>query len=305
MVLSASMITSYRDDGSTYSVFLDQAKFAAIGVVGAIVAAHGPGPRGTAPGPARSWSAPRAAAAGVHVVRRLGQRQPQLDPPRPGSRCSPPSWSSSGSILVGAAVLAASGKLPRRASSTSSSRSSSRSSSSPSALVLMGHDLGTALVLIGDRRGAALRRRASRRGSSPSRPAVFAAVGERVRRDQPEPDGPHHVVARQLRHHRRHRATSPIHGLYALADGGWWGVGLGASREKWSWLPEAHNDFIFAIIGEELGLPGTLVILVLFALLAWACYRLVQRIARPVRPRRDGRRHGLDPRCRRSSTSAR
>ena len=54
------------------------------------------------------------------------------------------------------------------------------------------------------------------------------------------------------------------HGLYALADGGWWGVGLGASKEKWSWLPEAHNDFIFAIIGEELGLPGTLVILVLF-----------------------------------------
>jgi cell division protein FtsW len=68
-----------------------------------------------------------------------------------------------------------------------------------------------------------------------------------------------------------------IHGQYALADGGWWGVGLGASREKWSWLPEAHNDFIFAIIGEELGLPGTLVILALFGLLAFACYRLVLR----------------------------
>ena len=67
------------------------------------------------------------------------------------------------------------------------------------------------------------------------------------------------------------------HGLYALADGGWWGVGLGASREKWQWLPEAHNDFIFAIIGEELGLPGTLVVLGLFAALAFACYRLVSR----------------------------
>jgi cell division protein FtsW len=66
-----------------------------------------------------------------------------------------------------------------------------------------------------------------------------------------------------------------IHGQYALADGGWWGVGLGASREKWSWLPAAHNDFIFAIIGEELGLPGTLVIIGLFGLLAFACYRLV------------------------------
>jgi cell division protein FtsW len=68
-----------------------------------------------------------------------------------------------------------------------------------------------------------------------------------------------------------------IHGKYALADGGWWGVGLGASREKWSWLPEAHNDFIFAIIGEELGLVGALTVLALFAVLAWACYRLVVR----------------------------
>ncbi len=69
----------------------------------------------------------------------------------------------------------------------------------------------------------------------------------------------------------------PIHGKYALADGGWWGVGLGASREKWSWLPEAHNDFIFAIIGEELGLPGTLVVLGLFLVLGYACLRLVTR----------------------------
>ena len=69
----------------------------------------------------------------------------------------------------------------------------------------------------------------------------------------------------------------PVQGKYALASGGWWGLGLGASREKWSWLPEAHNDFIFAIIGEELGLPGTLVILVLFAVLALAALRLVRR----------------------------
>jgi cell division protein FtsW len=68
-----------------------------------------------------------------------------------------------------------------------------------------------------------------------------------------------------------------VHGMYALADGGWWGVGLGASKEKWDWLAEAHNDFIFAIIGEELGLPGTLVILFLFAIIAWGCYRLMVR----------------------------
>jgi cell division protein FtsW len=66
-----------------------------------------------------------------------------------------------------------------------------------------------------------------------------------------------------------------LHSQWALATGGWWGVGLGASRQKWSWLPEAHNDFIFAIIGEELGLAGTLAVLALFALLGFGLFRLV------------------------------
>jgi cell division protein FtsW len=52
-------------------------------------------------------------------------------------------------------------------------------------------------------------------------------------------------------------------------------VGLGQSRQKYSWIPEAHNDFIFAIIGEELGLVGTFVVLVLFAILGTAIYRVV------------------------------
>ncbi|MGF9649015.1 putative lipid II flippase FtsW [Pseudarthrobacter oxydans] len=64
-------------------------------------------------------------------------------------------------------------------------------------------------------------------------------------------------------------------GLYGLASGGWFGVGLGQSRQKYSWIPEAHNDFIFAIIGEELGLVGTVVVLILFALLGAAIYRVV------------------------------
>ncbi|MEZ2388726.1 putative lipid II flippase FtsW [bacterium RCC_150] len=66
-------------------------------------------------------------------------------------------------------------------------------------------------------------------------------------------------------------------GLNALASGGWFGVGLGQSRQKYQWIPEAHNDFIFAVIGEELGLVGTLVVLVLFALLAVAIYRVVSQ----------------------------
>ncbi len=68
-----------------------------------------------------------------------------------------------------------------------------------------------------------------------------------------------------------------MHGLYALGTGGLTGVGLGASREKWSYLPEAHNDFIFAVIGEELGLLGTLLVLGLFVIVGVATSRIVRR----------------------------
>ncbi len=65
-------------------------------------------------------------------------------------------------------------------------------------------------------------------------------------------------------------------GQLALGSGGWWGVGLGASREKWGALPEAHTDFIFPVIGEELGLVGTLSVIVLLGILAYAIFRLVR-----------------------------
>ena len=52
-----------------------------------------------------------------------------------------------------------------------------------------------------------------------------------------------------------------IQGLIALGSGGWFGVGLGASRQKWAYLPNAHTDFIFAVLGEELGLLGEFVVL--------------------------------------------
>ncbi|WP_374968791.1 putative lipid II flippase FtsW [Terrabacter sp. BE26] len=144
-------------------------------------------------------------------------------------------------------------------------------------LVLAGHDLGTALVLLVIIASVLLVAGAPKR--------VFAVAGglalvgvalmvtgssNRTSRIanwlnpacQADPDG---------------WCGQSVHGMYALADGGWWGVGLGASKEKWAWLSEAHNDFIFAIIGEELGLPGTLMVLALFAILAWACFRLVTR----------------------------
>ncbi|GAA3489954.1 MULTISPECIES: putative lipid II flippase FtsW [Streptomyces] len=72
-----------------------------------------------------------------------------------------------------------------------------------------------------------------------------------------------------------------VHGIYALASGGWFGSGLGASVEKWGQLPEPHNDFIFAITGEELGLAGTLSVLALFAALGYAGIRVAGRTEDP------------------------
>jgi cell division protein FtsW len=72
-----------------------------------------------------------------------------------------------------------------------------------------------------------------------------------------------------------------VHGIYALASGGWFGSGLGASVEKWGQLPEPHTDFIFAVTGEELGLAGTLSVLALFAALGYAGIRVAGRTEEP------------------------
>ncbi len=66
-------------------------------------------------------------------------------------------------------------------------------------------------------------------------------------------------------------------GLHAFASGGWFGVGPGQSRLKWSYVPEAQNDFIFSILGEEFGFVGVLFVLALFAILALAMYRIAMR----------------------------
>jgi cell division protein FtsW len=68
-----------------------------------------------------------------------------------------------------------------------------------------------------------------------------------------------------------------VQSVLALGSGGFFGVGLGNSIQKYQWLPEAHTDFIFAIIGEELGLVGTMLVLTLFCLFAYRGYRAALR----------------------------
>jgi cell division protein FtsW len=67
-------------------------------------------------------------------------------------------------------------------------------------------------------------------------------------------------------------------GQWAVGSGGWFGVGLGAGKLKWGWVPNATTDFIFAIIGEELGLVGTLCVTFLYGGLAYAGLRIARRV---------------------------
>lgn len=68
-----------------------------------------------------------------------------------------------------------------------------------------------------------------------------------------------------------------IQSLIAMGSGGWFGVGLGASRQKWMYIPNAHTDFIFAILGEEMGFLGTAMVVGLFAFLAYLGVRIARK----------------------------
>jgi cell division protein FtsW len=72
-----------------------------------------------------------------------------------------------------------------------------------------------------------------------------------------------------------------IQGKYATGSGGLFGVGLGESKQKWGWVPNASTDFIFAILGEELGLVGTACVVFLYGGLAYAGLRVARRMTEP------------------------
>lgn len=275
MVFSASSVTSLLEGDATYSVFVRQAMFAGIGAVVAVFASR----------LSVQWWKRLAIPLLVVALILQGLVFTSLGYEQYGNRnwldlgpvsIQPSELAKVALLLVGAMIFANKGRLvglvrhillpyliPISAIVL--------------ALVLGGNDLGTALVMLAII-GAVLAM-----AGAPGR--FFVAVSLL---------GVAGVVGLVLTSaNRMSRITnwlSPecqsdpngycgqsVHGMYALADGGWWGVGLGRSKEKWDWLAEAHNDFIFAIIGEELGLPGTLMVLILFGLLAWACYRLIVR----------------------------
>jgi cell division protein FtsW len=80
----------------------------------------------------------------------------------------------------------------------------------------------------------------------------------------------------------KYAGWQPAHSLLGLASGGLFGVGLGGSRQKWGNLAEAHTDFIFSVIGEELGLIGTLSVLILISVLIYSIFRIALRAEEPM-----------------------
>jgi cell division protein FtsW len=80
----------------------------------------------------------------------------------------------------------------------------------------------------------------------------------------------------------KHYGWQPAHSLLGLASGGFFGVGLGASRQKWGNLAEAHTDFIFSVIGEELGLFGTIATLLMLSILIFSIFKIALRAHDPM-----------------------
>lgn len=277
MVLSSSSVSAMNSGGSPFSVFLKQAVFAAIGIPVLFACSRVP---------IGAWRRLAGPAIVIAVVLQLLVFTP-LGHTVAGNRnwlaigpvMGQPSEASKIALVVWGGVVLAH-KSHRLHEWRHLLMPFGLGSGAILALVLGGHDLGTAMVMMAlvvamlFVAGAPMRFFLAGFG-------VVAALSVGM-------------VATSANRRERIRiwlsgectdiygmCWQSIHGKWALASGGWWGLGLGASKEKWDWLPAAHNDYIFAIIGEELGLPGTFVVLMLFTLLAIGCLRIISRHTDP------------------------
>lgn len=274
MVLSSTTVTSIAAGDSPYTAGLDQARFALIGIPFMILAMRLP----------LRWYKRLAWPA---LVAAIALQSLTLVPALGLGAGGNVGWVRLGGIVVQPAEVSKLalalwlGAVLGRKQHLLGSWGHAFLPAVPGALVLLGlvlagHDLGTMLVMAGLVAGALWV------AGAPSKMLVlggavatfvvvaFFVVGNTNRIGRimttyggcTDPQG---------------ECYQSLHGLWGLGTGGLFGVGLGASREKWRYLPEAHNDFIYAVIGEELGLLGTLLVLALFAVLGVAMARVVRR----------------------------
>ena len=153
-------------------------------------------------------------------------------------------------------------------------------------LVLLQPDLGGAMVLAAIVLGVAFI------AGTPLLPlgATMAVVGRPAPRSCVRVRGERWTAFLDLAAHRQDDGFQVWQSLVGIASGGLTGVGLGAGKAKWGYLPEAHTDFIFAIIAEELGLVGVAIVGALFLVLGAARHPSRPPRARPLR-HAAGRRH--------------
>ena len=274
MVLSASSITSIRETGSPYGYFLDQAKFALLGVPAMIVASRIP----VAWYRRLAWPALAVGMALQALIFSPLARGEKGNTnwiyiPGAGQTIQPSEFLKLALAVWLGLVLARKAHLLHRWQHVLVP--GLVVSAAAIGLVLGGRDLGTALVVAAVVAGAMFVAGVPLRWFGAALvlgagAVSFLVIGSdnRMQRIMAVFGGDCDSSA---------ACYQTLHGLYGLGTGGISGVGLGASREKWAYLPEAHNDFIFAILGEELGLLGSLLVLALFTALAVGMFRIVRR----------------------------
>ncbi|MRJ77797.1 putative lipid II flippase FtsW [Aeromicrobium sp. SMF47] len=278
MVLSASSIFALVNYGNSFSIVLRQMIFAVLGVIGAIIVSRMP------LATLRRFITPFLV---VSVVLVMATFVPGVGLERNGNRnwlplfggfqLQPSEFAKLALVLWIADIYARRQKylnIPRYVITPMVPVAGSV------ALLVVGqHDLGTALVLFALIIGMLWVAGLPRKQMGALLAMLFVGLVLAVAQSP-------HRVQRLL------NFTNPeadpdsagfqaIHGMMALARGGFWGVGLGGSRQKWGSLPEAHTDFILAVIGEEIGLVGALVVLVLFIVLGFAGLRIATRTREP------------------------
>lgn len=284
MVFSATSVHAYATDGNAFAAIAEQATYAVVGLVAFWVCQRLPAR--SLQELARPLLLVAFALQGAVVVITMLHSAEVISQPQLGPVSAELRWLEIGGVSVQpselaklALVLWVAGVLARKGPLLGWWRELARPLFPVAGLMLLlvGYqDLGTMLILlvlvVGMLWAAGVRLR------------VFGALGLAALA------GVALLVAQQG--YRMERLTSflnpdcdalaecyqAVQGRTALADGGWFGVGLGNASNKWGWLPEGHNDFIFAVIGEELGVVGCLAVLALFAVLVYTGLRIARRV---------------------------
>jgi cell division protein FtsW len=271
MVLSASSVTALVVDGTSWTYFRRQALWMALGAVALFV---------TLRVPYNAWRRLVPTFLGVSLALMSVVLIPSIGREVNGAR----SWLALGPIgfqpsemLKLALLLYAADLLARRADRMNEVRVTFV----PLLLVLgisvvltlLEPDLGGGMVLASIVLGVAFV------AGAPLLPlgAAMAGVGAGGAMFMLKVRSERWTAFLDLAAHKQDDGFQVWQSLVGIATGGLTGVGLGASKAKWGYLPEAHTDFIFAIIAEELGLAGVAVVLALFLAFVWLGVRVALR----------------------------